>query len=95
MATTAQIQAALATAQSSALSWGDKADLLRLAIDNALVGGAGEVELPWANVGADGTNIARMSIKEAAELAVKFDSMDSGGIVGQYVELRDPGRGHR
>jgi hypothetical protein len=87
MATPAQIQAALATARANALSWGDKAMLLSMAIDNALVNGAGEVEMPIEIGGSDGTNWTRMKISEAAALVAKWKALDSGGIVGQLNEF--------
>ena len=87
MATPAQIQAALADAQTNALGWGDKATLLRRAIDNAIVNGSGECEIPWQTTGANGISITRISIKEAVDMAVRFESLDSGGVIGQYVEF--------
>lgn len=89
MATTAQIQAALADAQSGGLSWGEKAALLKKAIDNALVTDSGTVELPWTTAGSDGTSLSRIPLDQAVALAVKLESLDSGGLVGQYAELRD------
>jgi hypothetical protein len=88
MATTAQVQAALAEASSSSLSWAQKATLLRRAIDNAIVSGSGECELPWTQTGANGVNISRISLKEAVDMAIKFEALDSGGIVPQFVEFR-------
>ena len=87
MATPAQIQAALADAQTNALGWGEKAALLRRAIDNAIVNGTGECEIPWQTTGANGISITRISIKEAVDMAVRFESLDSGGVIGQYVEF--------
>ena len=87
MATTAQVQAALADAQTNALGWGDKALLLRRAIDNAIVNGSGECEIPWQTTGANGISITRISIKEAVDMAIRFESLDSGGVIGQYVEF--------
>jgi hypothetical protein len=87
MATTAQIQAALADAQANALGWSDKAALLRRAIDNAIINGSGECELPWQTTGANGVSITRISIKEAVDMAIRFESLDSGGVIGQFVEF--------
>jgi hypothetical protein len=87
MATTAQVQAALADAQANALGWGDKAALLRRAIDNAIINGSGECELPWQTTGANGISITRITIKEAVDMAIRFESLDCGGIVGQLVEF--------
>lgn len=89
MATAAQIQAALADAQTNALSWGDKATLLRRAIDNALLDGSGLCIVPWNNVASDGTSIARLTIDAAVALAVKLESLDSGGVIPQYVEFSE------
>ena len=87
MATTAQIQAALADAQANALGWADKAKIIRRAIDNALFSGSGECELPWEITGANGVSITRISIKEAVDMAIRFESLDSGGVIGQFVEF--------
>lgn len=87
MATAAQIQAALADAQTNALSWGDKAALLRRAIDNAIVANDGTIEIPWQTMGSDGTNITRITLTEAVDMAVRFERLDGGGIVAQYVEF--------
>ena len=87
MATAAQIQAALADAQTNALGWGDKATLLRRAIDNAIINGSGECEIPWQTTGANGVSITRISIKDAVDMAIRFESLDSGGIVPQFVEF--------
>lgn len=87
MATTAQIQAALADAQANGLGWSDKAALLRRAIDNAIINGSGECELPWQTTGANGISITRISIKEAVDMAIRFEALDSGGIIAQYVEF--------
>ena len=87
-ATIAQIQTALADARTSALSWSDKAALLRRAIDNAIVTGTGECELPWTQTGADGVSLTRITLKEAVDIAVRFEALDSGGVIGQYVEFR-------
>jgi hypothetical protein len=87
MATAAQIQAALADAQTNALSWSDKAALLRRAIDNAIISGTGECEIPWQTTSADGVSIQRIAIKDAVDMAIRFEALDSGGIVGQYVEF--------
>lgn len=87
MATTAQIQAALADAQANALGWADKAALLRRAIDNAIINGSGECEIPWQTTGANGISITRITIKDAVDMAVRFEALDSGGVIGQYVEF--------
>lgn len=91
MATTAQIQAALADAQASALSWGEMAVLMKRAIVNAQVTGSSTVALPVQATSADGSSVTMISIIEAAKLAAKWESMDSGGVVAQYAELRDAG----
>jgi hypothetical protein len=87
MATAAQIQAALADAQTNALSWSDKAALLRRAIDSAIISGSGDCEIPWQTTAADGVSIQRIAIKDAVEMAIRFESLDSGGVVPQYVEF--------
>lgn len=89
MATNAIIQAALSAAMSSGLSWRDKAVLLRAAVDNAIVADDGTIALPWTQTGANGVNLTRLSLKEAIDMAVRFESLDTGGIVGQYVEFRE------
>lgn len=92
MPTPAQIRTALASAQQNRLSYADKAILLDAAIDAALVNSSGEVELPWTTTGANGVTISRISLKEAVELVTKLRNLDSGGIVGQYVEFTDGAR---
>ena len=89
MATTALIQAALATARANDLDWSDMAVLLKQAITNALVSDTGEVELPFTSVGADGTSITRMSIAEATALFQRMNALASGGIVPQLCEFSE------
>lgn len=91
MATPAQIQAALAEAQQASLSWGEMAALLKYAIVQAQISGSGTVQLPVASVSADGTSVNQLPIDQASALAAKWESMDYGGVVGQYAELREPG----
>ena len=91
MATPAQIQAALADAQAASLSWGEMAVLLKRAIVNAQINGSGTVQIPIQSTASDGTSVTMMSITEAAKLAAKWESMDYGGVVSQYAELRAPG----
>lgn len=89
MPTPEQIRAAVAQAQSNALSYAEMADLLRYAIASAMVDGSGTITLPWSSVGADGVTQTRISIQEAADLERRFRSLDSGGIVPQLTEFRD------
>ena len=87
MPTPEQIQAALVIAQANSLSYVQMADLLRYAISAAMVSGAGDIEIPWNNVSANGVTISRMPITEAVALEIKYRSMDSGGIVPQLMEF--------
>lgn len=87
MATTAQIQAALADASANDISWAEGAKIIRRAIWNATINGSGECEIPWQTTGANGISITRLSVKEAVDLAVRFERLDSGGVIGQLVEF--------
>lgn len=87
MATSAQIQAALADAAANDLDYRQQALLLRRAVTNALVTGTGEITLPFTAVGADGAQITTMSIDAALTMAVRLENLATGGIVAQYVEF--------
>jgi hypothetical protein len=87
MPTDAQIRTALAQAQSNALSYAEMADLLRYAIAGAMISGAGEIQIPWQQVSADGVAQSRMTVMEAANLERKFRSLDAGGVVPQFCEF--------
>ena len=88
MPTSAQIQAALAAAQADKLTWAEKADLLEYAITTALLPN-GEVALPAFMVSADGASVQTMTIEQATMIATKWRSLDSGGVIPQYVEFGD------
>lgn len=89
VATSAQIQAALATARQNDLDWSDMAALLKQAIINAIVSSSGEVALPWSSVDADGTAVTRMTLSEAQEAYARFNALASGGAVSQFAEFSE------
>ena len=85
MATTAILQAAIAEAQASGMSWSDLALLARRAIANAFVDDTGNMSVPWTQTGANGVSITRVPLKDMIALAQKFESADSGGVVSVLV----------
>lgn len=89
MATRAQIEAALATAQANRLTWSEKADLLEDAMTTALLPDGVTLALPAFMVSSDGTSASTMTLEAAGNLALKWRNMDTGGIVPQYVEFHE------
>jgi len=87
VATSVQIQAALAEANAADLSFDDMAKLLKRAIVNAIINGSGELALPWQTVGSDGTSIARLPLDAAQRLLDFCIQRASSGVVAQLAEF--------
>ncbi len=90
MATAAQIQAALATAKASDISYGDMAILLKAAILASYLDGTGALTLPWVTTASDGTSISRVSVDQAKHMLEYCQRLASGGVVSQPAEFRNP-----
>jgi hypothetical protein len=90
MATTAQIQAALATARNNDISYADMAAMLKAAIISAYLDGSGSLALPWQSTASDGTSITRVPLDGAHNLLKFCERMATGGVVSQLAEFSNP-----
>ncbi len=90
MATSAQIQSAVADALENDLTFTEMAALLKRAIINAIIASDGTIALPWNNVGSDSTSISRMTLDQAQAVLDFCLTRANGGLVSSLAEFRNP-----